>query len=979
MKNNGTVFRRILSLFLAIVMCITMQDMAVFAADTSESGGEVSVEEIQKAEKAIARGLRQGRYYIPLEGYQMTGTELSTALLSMAWRYPQYFVSGLRFNSNPNTGMVTGVDVGYSVGDANRDEQQKEMEQAASEIVNTINSSPRELKDYEKAWLVCQWLAQKCEYAPDYNPKGGVKLSSFEWEDRTGYNALVKKAATSEGYSAAYVYIMKHLLGIPCLVVLNDKGNHVWNMVKINGKYYHVDVTWSRNEREPSAPLGDYFLLTDDEVKAADKTYHSSWSGPYDMENADGPSYKERNPLWRVLDSDNKIDRGSGIAYYEGGWYFAAYNNIYRVADLLDYDNSKMQRVWQTDTSTAQWSGMNPCIWTYFYVDHDCLYFNGKQRIYRLNLADKNEEERTIQPGNHLNLAEDITFQTVNSTEWEMWQLLDVDNQMEKKDSTKFISKFNVEKDENNEQKITFDVMRYPQEPLKPRRPYYYLRIQLLGDIDVTGELGIGKELTADVRTSSSLKPMYHTTAQVYYRWYRDDFVICRNTTGVYTPTEEDIGKTLRVVVTYDNYTRELSKEIGVIPKLTPTQPDSLPSSITGQEGGDLSTVPLPDGYEWKNPDTPLDGTGKLKFPALYCPDSDKYEAIEVTLTVDVKGCSHTWDKGKTTIWPRCHAPGEKTYTCTECGETKKEVIPEKGTEDHWNAGKVIKAATCGATGILERECINCGEKKTEVIPVQGNHKWKKKGTVTKAPTPTSKGIYTTKCSVCDTPQTYNLLYAKTGNFSSNITYVNVRSEASTASSDTIVGKLSKNAVIYAFENELLNAEWTKIYFEYGTSRTAYIMSKYVVMGEDEEPTDKELKIGSKVKGQKGTYKVTGKDTLEFTKATGSTTVTIVKTVKVDGKSYKVTSVAAKALKNNKKVKKVVIGSNITKIGAEAFSGCKNLKTISILSSKLKSVGKNAIKNINKKATISCPKKKKAAYKKLFKSRTGYKKTMKIK
>ncbi|MCR5623814.1 MAG: leucine-rich repeat protein [Lachnospiraceae bacterium] len=95
--------------------------------------------------------------------------------------------------------------------------------------------------------------------------------------------------------------------------------------------------------------------------------------------------------------------------------------------------------------------------------------------------------------------------------------------------------------------------------------------------------------------------------------------------------------------------------------------------------------------------------------------------------------------------------------------------------------------------------------------------------------------------------------------------------------------------------------------------------------------------------------------------------------------TYKVTSIAAKAFAGNKKLKKVVIGKNITVIGANTFKGCKALKNIQIQSSVLKKVGKNAIKGINAKAVIKCPKKKKVAYKKLFKAKVGFKKTMRIK
>ena len=106
---------------------------------------------------------------------------------------------------------------------------------------------------------------------------------------------------------------------------------------------------------------------------------------------------------------------------------------------------------------------------------------------------------------------------------------------------------------------------------------------------------------------------------------------------------------------------------------------------------------------------------------------------------------------------------------------------------------------------------------------------------------------------------------------------------------------------------------------------------------------------------------------------------TIPATVKIDGYSYNVTEIAPKAFKNNSKLKSVTIGKNVKKIGKEAFSGCKNLKKITIKSTVLKSVGKNAIKGIYGKATIKVPKKQLAKYKKLFKSKTGFKKSMKVK
>ncbi len=110
--------------------------------------------------------------------------------------------------------------------------------------------------------------------------------------------------------------------------------------------------------------------------------------------------------------------------------------------------------------------------------------------------------------------------------------------------------------------------------------------------------------------------------------------------------------------------------------------------------------------------------------------------------------------------------------------------------------------------------------------------------------------------------------------------------------------------------------------------------------------------------------------------------LTIPATVKVKGVTYKVTAISDRAFKGNKKLTTVTIGSNVTKIGKEAFSGCKNLKKITVTAGKLKTISKNAFKGINKKATITVKgtKKAKTALKKQLKKKSiGYVKTWKIK
>ena len=141
-----------------------------------------------------------------------------------------------------------------------------------------------------------------------------------------------------------------------------------------------------------------------------------------------------------------------------------------------------------------------------------------------------------------------------------------------------------------------------------------------------------------------------------------------------------------------------------------------------------------------------------------------------------------------------------------------------------------------------------------------------------------------------------------------------------------------------------------------------------------ETPNDGTVKVGQVIKaeGQYGvfTYKVTGKDTVEVksitAKGKAKKSVKIFDKIKASGKTWKVTSVAANALKGNKKMESLTIGKNVRKIGKNAFANCRKLKKVTIKSKKINTIGKNAFKNINKKATVKVPKAQKKKYAKLL-------------
>lgn len=100
-------------------------------------------------------------------------------------------------------------------------------------------------------------------------------------------------------------------------------------------------------------------------------------------------------------------------------------------------------------------------------------------------------------------------------------------------------------------------------------------------------------------------------------------------------------------------------------------------------------------------------------------------------------------------------------------------------------------------------------------------------------------------------------------------------------------------------------------------------------------------------------------------------------TVTILGAKFSVVQINDKALKNQTGITSVTVGKNVKTIGKEAFAGMKNLKTITVKSTKLTKVGSNALKNINAKARVKVPASRLKKYKSLFKNK-GQKKTVKI-
>ena len=253
-----------------------------------------------------------------------------------------------------------------------------------------------------------------------------------------------------------------------------------------------------------------------------------------------------------------------------------------------------------------------------------------------------------------------------------------------------------------------------------------------------------------------------------------------------------------------------------------------------------------------------------------------------------------------------------------------------------------IEDATCTKNGKKMYSCEYCYKQKTEKIPALG-HEWDE-GTVTKQPSVTEEGIRTYKCKRSGCKETMTEKIAK----------LPKPEQPSTEKPGTGETKPS------------------------GDNKTP-------VTSDNNAGTAKQtLKPGTKIvdKKTKAAYKVMADNTVQYTKVTSkkAKTVKVPSTITVNGVKCQVTSIAPKAMKGNKKLKKVIIPSSIRTIGTQAFAGCKNLKNITIQTPYLtkKSVGAKAFKGISDKAVIKVPKKQFKAYQKLLKTK-GVSKKVKIK
>lgn len=93
---------------------------------------------------------------------------------------------------------------------------------------------------------------------------------------RTGYDLLVSGKTVCAGYTEVYRELLR-MAGIPCVSVVSEPMEHTWNLVCLDGKWYHVDVTWDDPVPDQYGLAShDFFLLTDEQISSGENP-HYDW------------------------------------------------------------------------------------------------------------------------------------------------------------------------------------------------------------------------------------------------------------------------------------------------------------------------------------------------------------------------------------------------------------------------------------------------------------------------------------------------------------------------------------------------------------------------------------------------------------------------------------------------------------------------------------------------------------------------------
>ena len=140
-------------------------------------------------------------------------------------------------------------------------EMDKKLNEAVQEITDRV---PDDADAFGKALFVHDYIVSHTDYNQD------SERSADEYIGTTAYDCLIDRKAVCSGYSRAFQLVMQRL-GFECGVCsgMSRGDSHAWNYIRIDDKYYWVDLTFDDPVSSSGEPDSDnlthsYFMINDE-------------------------------------------------------------------------------------------------------------------------------------------------------------------------------------------------------------------------------------------------------------------------------------------------------------------------------------------------------------------------------------------------------------------------------------------------------------------------------------------------------------------------------------------------------------------------------------------------------------------------------------------------------------------------------------------------------------------------------------------
>ncbi|MBQ7799054.1 MAG: hypothetical protein IJ370_01030 [Oscillospiraceae bacterium] len=228
--------------------------------ELSKNGTEAE----KKAYKLFAE--KFGNYEKKIEfDFDITKEEVEKAYNYYIDDYPQHFWRGNTRSYTFLGNKVLDISLSKMLYDGDKAKikaMDDKVKAAADKVLKGVNSS---MTAFDREVYLHNYIINNCKYDTSYKAENAHNM----------YGALVNGVAVCEGYAYAFQYLAR-LAGIQCIVVKGNLNNgnstesHAWNMVELDGKYYHIDVTSDdpvMNGGSTQVLEFTYFNLTDSQIK----------------------------------------------------------------------------------------------------------------------------------------------------------------------------------------------------------------------------------------------------------------------------------------------------------------------------------------------------------------------------------------------------------------------------------------------------------------------------------------------------------------------------------------------------------------------------------------------------------------------------------------------------------------------------------------------------------------------------------------